>query len=86
MINRDPILAIIRRGIQTVLKHMKTACKVDDLVRLTGLLHNVKFDNEKMYWKMGSSGRYYQNTDLQKHPPQMEWSDVFVQYKCFYLY
>lgn len=49
MINRDPILVIIRWGIQTVLKHMKTARKVDDVVRLTGLLHNVKFDNEKMY-------------------------------------
>lgn len=49
MINRDPILVIIRQVIQTILKYLKQACKLDDAVRLTGLLHNVKFDNEKTY-------------------------------------
>jgi len=42
MINRDPILVIIRQVIQTILKYMKQACKLDDAVRLTGLLHDVK--------------------------------------------
>jgi hypothetical protein len=42
MINKDPILVIIRQGKQTILKYMKEACKLDDVVRLTGLLHYVK--------------------------------------------
>jgi len=40
--NRDQILVIIRQGMQTILKYMKWACKLDDAVRLTGLLHDVK--------------------------------------------
>lgn len=65
---------------------MKLVCMLYDAARLTGLLHDVKLDNEKMYWKLGSSGRYYQNTDLQKHAPQKEWSDVCVHYKPFDIY
>jgi hypothetical protein len=49
MTNRDPILVIIRQGIQTILKYVKLVCKLDVAVRLTGLLHNVKLDNEKLY-------------------------------------
>jgi hypothetical protein len=50
---------------------MKHGYKLHDVKKLTGLSHHVKLDKAKMYWKKNNLGRYYQNSDLRKHPAQM---------------